>query len=267
MLPELEILNTKSGIFCLFKNDDLIGESLRKSGAFAEKEATLAIDFANASPGSLVLDIGANLGAFAIPVAKRLSESGVGRSIVHCFEPQRTVFFQLCTNIFINRLGNVFVYNVAVGQQNTQITIPVLDFEKSKNPGGFSVDPAIRDNLAHSGAKGTTAMNFYSSDFESVNQVTLDSLSFDAPISFIKLDVEGHELECLKGAVKTLSDSLFPPIVLEDWGSKFDWYRQKSFELREYITKDLGYALLSLGGRELLAHHPKHPRDVREFLK
>ena len=74
MLPELEILKTKSGTFCLFKNNDLIGQSLRRNGAFAEKETNLAINFAKGSPKSLVLDIGANLGAFAIPVAKRLSE-------------------------------------------------------------------------------------------------------------------------------------------------------------------------------------------------
>jgi FkbM family methyltransferase len=173
MLPELEILKTKSGTFCLFKNNDLIGQSLRRNGAFAEKETNLAINFAKGSPKSLVLDIGANLGAFAIPVAKRLSELEGGGNI-HCFEPQRTVFLQLCTNVFINRLSNVLAHNVAVGQQNTEIVIPVLDFEKSNNPGGFSVDPSTRDNLAHSGMRGITAINYYSTGFESVNQVTLD---------------------------------------------------------------------------------------------
>ena len=76
MLPELEIVKTKSGLFCLFKNDDLIGKSLRDVGSFAEKEAHLAITFAKRRPGSLVLDIGANLGAFAIPVGRELSGLG-----------------------------------------------------------------------------------------------------------------------------------------------------------------------------------------------
>ena len=79
MLPELEIVKTKSGLFCLFKNDDLIGKSLRDVGSFAEKEAHLATMFAKGRPGSLVLDIGANLGAFAIPVARELSGLGGGR--------------------------------------------------------------------------------------------------------------------------------------------------------------------------------------------
>jgi hypothetical protein len=72
MLPELEIVKTKSGLFCLFKNDGLIGKSLRDVGSFAEKEAHLAITLAKGRPGCLVLDIGANLGAFAIPVAREL---------------------------------------------------------------------------------------------------------------------------------------------------------------------------------------------------
>lgn len=241
MLPELEIVKTKSGVFCLFKNDDLIGKSLRDVGSFAEKEAHLAISFAKGRPGSLVLDIGANLGAFAIPVARELSGLGGGGINVHCFEPQRTVHLQLCTNVFINRLSNVMVHKVAVGQQNSEISIPVLDFERSRNPGGFSIDPSIRKNLAQSAARGITAPNVYSTALESVDQVTLDSLSFEAPIAFIKLDVEGHELECLKGATKTLRDNLFPPIVFEDWGSKFDWYREKSSRLRAYLTEDLGY--------------------------
>lgn len=263
-LPELEILETKSGIFCLFKNDDLIGKALRNYGSWAEQEARLAISFAKGRPGSIVLDIGANLGAFAIPVARGVSEHGE-RINIHCFEPQQIVYLQLCTNIFMNRLGNVFVHNVAVGQENSEIAIPMLDFERSKNPGGFSVDPQIRDNLDQSAAQGRTALNVYSTALQPVNQITLDSLSFDGPIAFIKLDVEGHELECLKGATRTLRDSLFPPIVLEDWGSKFDWYREKSSQLRRYLTEELGYILSPLRGRELLAQHPKHPLDVSEF--
>ncbi len=266
MIPELEILSTKSGTFCLFKNNDLIGEALRKNGVFAEKEVNLAIHFAKSLPGSTVLDIGSNIGAFAVPLANRLMEFGAGISI-HCYEPQRTVFMQLCTNIFINRITNVYTHNVALGQQKEKISIPVLDFEKSKNPGGFSVDPLVRENLILSGEAGVTAMNYYSNRFEMVNQVPLDSISFDQPIAFIKLDVEGHELECLKGAVKTLKDNSFPPIVLEDWGSKFDWYREKSFKLRAYLTKELGYVLSSLGGRELLAQHPECPTASSEFLK
>ena len=159
------------------------------------------------------------------------------------------------------------VHNVAVGHQNSEISIPMLDFERSRNPGGFSIDPSIRENLTQSAAKGSTASNFYSATLERVEQVALDSLSFEAPIAFIKLDVEGHELECLKGATNTLQDNLFPPIVLEDWGSKFDWYREKSSQLRAYLTEDLGYVLESIGGRELLAQHPSHPVSASEFSR
>lgn len=253
-LPDIEIIEGKRAKFALYKNDDLIGKHLRDHGVFAEKEVTLAVSIAKSQPDSIILDVGANFGSFDVAVARTLSMINSGH-MIHCFEPQSIVYFQLCTNIFLNRLTNVRPYNVAVGATEDTISLPILDFENSLNPGGFSYDPFTRENLERSSLKGGTARNLFTDQTEFVTQITIDSLALDKPISFIKLDVEGAELDCLFGSRRTIQDNGFPPIVFEDWGTKFDWHIDKSLRLRKYLTEDLGYQVSSIGGREMLAIH------------
>ena len=105
---------------------------------------------------------------------------------------------------FLNKLGKVIAYNVAIGQRRLELTIPMFDFEMSKSPGGFSVDPFIQTNLMRSAVNGITALNVYSTPYESVNQITIDSLPFEPPISFIKFVVEEMEYEHLRDTAEPL---------------------------------------------------------------
>jgi hypothetical protein len=75
--------------------------------------------------------------------------------------------------------------------------------------------------------------------------ITIDSL---------EIDVEGGELEVLIGAQNTLKKNSYPPIVFEDWGSKFSWYEEKSTKTFEFI-KSFGYEITPLEGRNFLAVH------------
>ena len=45
-----------------------------------------------------------------------------------------------------------------------------------------------------------------------VNVKKLDNLQFENPISFIKIDVEGHEMEVIEGAIETITKN--KPILL-----------------------------------------------------
>jgi len=252
MLPEIEIVKGKGVYFGLFKNKDLIGKQIRETGSFAAKEALLAYEYASKKNDSIVLDVGANLGSFTIPLAKSLLDS---RKRILCFEPQRIVFQQLCANLFLNRLDNVEAFHMALGESSATINIPCLDFSQSTNPGGFSIDSDTRSKLIKSSSLGQTAPNVFLKQEEKVNVYALDDLAIDREISIIKLDVEGHELEFLKGAVNTLKRSNWPPIIYEDWGDKFEWHLKKSQELKNFLTNVLGYKIKPIGGREFLAIH------------
>jgi FkbM family methyltransferase len=253
MLPDLEIINANNNSYFLMKNRDLIGQEIRIRGDFAKSERMCCEKFLANKTQVSVLDIGANIGAFTIGVAKFLHKIG-GRLI--CFEPQRIVFQQLCANIFLNQLDNVHAFNLAVGEKNKTIDLPIIDFHKSTNPGGFSVNDDIRGHLNQEYEKGTTAPNIYQpSNSEKMQIITIDSLNIEDEIGFLKIDVEGGELEVLIGAQHTLKKNNYPPIVFEDWGNKFSWYKEKSKNTFLFVNS-LGYDITNLEGRNYLAAHP-----------
>jgi FkbM family methyltransferase len=197
----------------------------------------------------LVLDIGANLGAYTIPVAKELQKvSGT----LYAFEPQRIVYYQLCGNIFLNRLDNVFAANQAVGETEGTVEIPRIDYENFMNIGGFSIDRKYRK------LNGTEAA--MRSGSESVPLVTLDNLSLPERPAFIKLDAEGSEPGILKGGRHFLRNHLYPPILFEAWHES--WFEEEKASLLT-MFRELGYGVTAIGGGDHLAQHPDHPAQVR----
>jgi FkbM family methyltransferase len=82
------------------------------------------------SPGDVVVDIGANVGAFAIAVAKR--HPGVH---VHAFEPLPDTFAQLQRNIAANGVSNVTAWNLAVTGDGREVVL----FNDAANSGGSTM--------------------------------------------------------------------------------------------------------------------------------
>ena len=83
---------------------------------------------------------------------------------------------------------------------------------------------------------------------------TLDS-GAHRNVQLIKIDVEGHELEVIKGAIKTIKANNYPPIIFEAWTWK-PWFEPKRKSLFEYLEGH-GYDIQQLGHNNL-AKHPKH---------
>jgi hypothetical protein len=68
---------------------------------------------------------------------------------------------------------------------------------------------------------------------EEIEIRTLDSFQLDN-VGFIKMDIEGNELDCLKGSVETIKRSGNPTIIFES-------NTPNNPELFNYIVKELGY--------------------------
>jgi FkbM family methyltransferase len=251
-LPRVDLIRSEHNDWLLLNSPDHIGHFIRKHGFWGLKEVSIAKAFIQGRKNLNVLDVGANLGGFAVPVAKHLALGG-GR--LYAFEPQRIVFQQLCANIFINRLDNVYCYNCALADRAKELVLPELDTLMSQNIGGFSINQEIRGMLTQDALNGSGLLNKETGHVYKVEQRTLDSLSFDFDIDLIKVDIEGTELDFFLGGAKTIARSNFPPIIFELWEGK-DWYEERAFKTEETLVS-WGYKLDKLG-REVLAQNPLH---------
>ena len=254
MLPTIELIKRNNFNWLLMKNSDLITSCIRKGKNLSKDEIIICSASLHNLKNPIVIDVGANIGTFTIEVAKLLMKH---HGKIYSFEPQRIIFQSLCANIFINQLDNVYSYNVALGNKKEKIEIPELDLFQSKNIGGFSIEKNIRENLETIGNQNIEKTN----QFYKIQKNTLDTYSIDKIIAFIKADVEGHELEFFQGAINTLKNNYFPPIIFEAWsGEIFEWHKKKSKTTFKYLEK-LGYKFKKIG-LNYLAQNPIHNSTI-----
>jgi FkbM family methyltransferase len=230
-LPEIHLATDGDLNYALFKHNDIVSNAVRSGGYETELHGLVKMLLGDSKPG-IVLDIGANLGSFTIPLAKEMPNHSF-----MAFEPQRIIYYQLCTNVFLNRLDNVYPYQWALSNGDWRESMDMPDYEKETNIGAFSVDPEVRNKEYEVKTKG---------EFAVVCATMLDNFKFE-DIKLIKIDVEGHELEVLQGAHKTLELNNYPPIIFESWTWKFP---EKRAALFGYLT-DIGYTITEYGQNNL----------------
>ncbi|MBA5776139.1 FkbM family methyltransferase [Stappia sp. F7233] len=228
-------------------NKDSIQNTLKIKGAFAYVEQEIAKRYL-IDEGRALIDCGSNIGSFAVPLAMHVNSIN-GK--VYCFEPQRIIFQQLCANVFLNRCANVFTYNVALGATDGYIKIPELNLATSVNIGGFSIDNDIR--MSRETKPGFKSRNEYTGYNYTVEIKRLDSIFIEEKIGFIKVDVEGYELEFFQGAIETLEKNNYPPILFEVW-DHIVWYQEKARDTKLFLEK-IGYKLTKLGENYIAQHN------------
>jgi FkbM family methyltransferase len=150
--------------------------------------------------GLEVLDIGANVGAHTLRWARHMD--GWGR--VTAFEPQERVFYALAGNIALNNCFNAFAVHAAVGSETGTMNIPTLDHRSPANFGGLKL-------TAPDTELGQPVDYFH--NLAETRVVAVDSLCM-ARVDFIKIDVEGMELNVLKGARNTVK--IHHPVIFAE---------------------------------------------------
>jgi len=173
--------------------DNFIDWSAFFYGAY-EKEllekVALPILRADASPS--LIDIGANIGHHSIYLSSQCNA-------VHACEPDPTCLAEFNRKIKISNASNIQLHNVALGYENAEVT---LYSSSTRNKGTNSL---ISTHTSHNTIKHRVKVLNADAFVGSLNL---------SSITLIKLDVEGYELNVLKGLTKTLS-KFRPAIIVE----------------------------------------------------
>ena len=163
------------------------------------REAEILEHF-NPKKGDTVLDVGAHLGRYTLISAQKVGNNGKVISI----EANPSVLKKLKKNIELNELTNTASFNYAVYSLKTKIKL-------------FIPNEGLKNTIYNS-VISNRSIN--SEKFIEVNGDTLDNILCYAGINaenvnWIKIDVEGAELEVLKGAHNILSKSKDIALLIE----------------------------------------------------
>jgi FkbM family methyltransferase len=166
-----------------------------------------------------MLDIGSHTGTYGLSLSYYSKE-------VHCFEPQKMTYYALCGGVSLSDVRNINCINVALGSEeqirtceNGKITLKI----RSKDGGGSSLKD-LGDKIL------TTEM---------VDIRTLDSFNINN-VGFIKIDVEGNELEVIKGGKETIKANNNPVILFES--------NDHDEVLFNYLMSEFGYKIIKVTG-------------------
>lgn len=175
--------------------------------------------------GTVVYDIGANIGLHSLYLSTVIGDSGV----CYAFEPVKSTYDSLNENVLLNGFKNIVSYNVALSDKEE-----TLEMYKSKN--GYDAWNSL-------GGFQKIGNNQY--ELEKVVCIPLDSFLEKNPDvkkpDFLKIDTEGWEMNVLKGAHNFLKDNS-PVLMMEYAQRNLNLTNTRQSDLHDYLTS-LGYNL------------------------
>lgn len=205
---------------------------------------------------SIFFDVGSNIGAFIY-----IAEQYINPNQVYGFEPIPVLF---------SRLKKIFptthIYNLALSNitQQTEFKIPKINHKTYLTRGTLNTQFNEKNESGY--------------ELIRVNTQTLDRFTEEnkiKKIDVIKIDVEGHEYELLKGAEKTLL--IFKPILIieiEQRHHNFDisliieFIKKLNFECFYFDKNKLEIQLLNVNPSELqvISNSNKNSAYIQNFI-
>jgi len=171
-----------------------IDRQIIKQGVFSG--AVFKTLISHISEKSTIVDIGANVGT--ISVATSLLYPDVD---IHAFEPNPYALKRLRYNQSLNNISNLIIHEKALGSKPEFLAFHHYD----DHSGDIGLSSFI-----------TPTQSMHNADIKPVEIITLDSClnEFIKPVSIIKIDVQGFELEVLEGSEQLIT-KYRPVIILE----------------------------------------------------
>ncbi len=184
----MEVVETRYGQLIASRNDIYVGRGLFEYGEFSEGEVALFRDLIK--PNDIVCDVGANIGAHTLAFA-RLAHH------VFAYEPQPRLYQALCGMCALNELQNVTTVHAGIGSREGTMSCAPIEMSRTNNFGAHSLLP-----------------------YNGKDAIRITKLTQDC--NFLKIDVEGMELDVLRGAQEMIRRAKPVMYVEADRGDKFD---------------------------------------------
>jgi hypothetical protein len=219
-------VDTIYGKWIVSRNAQYHSETMIKTGVPIHPElAELMISIIDTLPDNcIIVDVGSNAGIFSIPFAYAVKDRG---GVVYSFEVQKQLFQALCGTAVLNDLDNLNPFNHGLSDDHQTLKIPKVNYSESWDYGILSlVDQANIDKQHH----------------DNIDVSPLDSFELER-LDFIKIDIEGMEIQALNGARQTI-EAHRPWAFIEYWNTD-------NTILKNWF-KDMDYKLYRVGGADVL---------------
>src|SRR5688572_2896016 len=196
---KLSFYKTSTGNYYLPTDavNDIVAATIINNGIFEKEVVEVAEKYIK--EGSCVLDVGSNFGQMSILFSRCVGNTGN----VYAFDADDWIFEILKKNITANGLDNIIIPNFGAVHNvfGETLIFPDQDFEEFGAYGSYGID-----YNAVSGRK--------------VQSITIDSLNIEKPISFMKIDIQGGDLQAMEGAIKTIQKNRMP--IIFEYGYHFE---------------------------------------------
>lgn len=217
-------------------------------GSVLDSGEKVAVDLLSHFPGPYtIFDVGANKGQYLNMVYSQLGNKDFK---IHSFEPGKFTFETLRKNAPASEKVNL--NNMGLGEKEGEFTL----YYDSQGSGLASLTKRKLDHL-----------NMDFSGSENIQLTTLDNYCEKNDIKsihLIKLDVEGHELDVLKGSAKMFESRSIKIVTFEFGGTNIDTrtYLQDFF----YFFKEQQMELFRITPSGFLFPITKYKEQYEQFL-
>jgi FkbM family methyltransferase len=215
---------------------DAIGRQIMIGG---HERETMAVFDRLLRPGMVFFDIGAHVGQYSLLASPKVGPNG---SVV-AFEPHPALFPMLARNVRRNRCANIVANNVAV----------------SHTDGASTLCLASADNI------GATSLRAPEND--TGERVTVPTIALDmyvrtrgiSRVDVMKLDIEGAELDALRGGERVLIDNPDVRIIFETYEPAARAFGRSNADVSGFL-RTLGFEIFKIEPDARLTPYPE-----REF--
>ncbi len=244
---DLLIKNIQGSKMYLNPSDPGISTELFFEGTH-EKQAT-EIFRKELKKGMVVIDVGANIGYYALQEASIVGKKGQ----VHAIEPILNNVNALNKNIELNKYKNIKTYQIAISSKSGTSKMTLTDSSNQNT--------MIDSSASHASEYTKKKMDALKRKVIKINTISIDEFIKKEKIkqiNCIRMDVEGYETEVIKGASNTLKNSPAPLKL-------FIEIHNKLFKNPEQIIKPEIERILSYGFKPKYLIIPSKNKIISDF--